>query len=154
DLRALVGALERAGVHRVAGAFHFDESLYPRSAEIDALQPEAATYNPAVSALSVNYNRVELRWKHAPGAPHFTTVLLPPADGGALGVHGVGAGALDGAHDPRIEFVFAPLPGPRWLLSPRLAPSGSVYLPVKGDPGPIAAELFAALAAQAGIHLP
>jgi len=31
---------------RVEGAFHFDESLYPRSAEIDALSPRRHPYNP------------------------------------------------------------------------------------------------------------
>jgi len=153
DLRALAAELRRAGVKRVAGAFHFDESLYPRSGEIDLLQPEAAPYNPAVSALSVNYNRIELRWQRAPGARGFTTRVLSPADGGAIALRGIGSGALDGELDPRIEFVFAPTPAPRWLLSPRLAAKGSTLLPVKGDPGPVAAELFATLAAQVGIEL-
>ena len=154
DLRTLVGELRRAGVSRVAGGFFFDESLYPRSAEIDVLQPEAAPYNPAVSALSVNYNRIELRWRRAPGAPHTTAEVFSPADGGALPLRGITTGPFVGEVDPRIEFVFAPQPGPRWLLSPRLAPSGTAFLPVKGDSGPVVAELFATLARQAGIRLP
>lgn len=152
-LRDLAAGLGRAGIERVDGAFFFDESLYPRAAEIDALQPESAPYNPAVSALSVNYNRLELRWQRGengkPGAR-----LLSPADGGALPVHGIATGTLDDGLDPRIDLVFAPDPSPRWLVSPRLAATGSVFLPVRGDPGPVAAELLATLAARDGITLP
>jgi len=152
DLRTLARALRDAGVRRVDGSFLFDESLFPRSAEIDLLQPEAATYNPAVGALSVNYNRLELRWKR--GGAGYTAKLLSPADGGAIAVRGVGTGVLGSKLDPRIDFVFAPEPEPRWLLSPRLAPSGSTMLPVKGDPGTLAAELFATIAEQQGTALP
>lgn len=154
DLRELTGALRGAGVRRIDGRFLFDESLFPRRGEIDLLQPEAASYNPAVSALSVNYNRLELRWKRTDGGRGLGARLLSPADGGALAVKGIATGLLDGDLDPRIEFVFAPAPAPRWLVSPRLAPSGSTILPVKGDPGPLAAELFVTLAAQRGITLP
>jgi D-alanyl-D-alanine carboxypeptidase/D-alanyl-D-alanine-endopeptidase (penicillin-binding protein 4) len=154
DLRGLAGALRRSGIRRIDGRFLFDESLYPRSGEIDLLQPEAASYNPAVSALSVNYNRLEVRWKKADGSRDPEARLLSPADGGALPVRGIATGVLEPGLDPRIEFVFSTTPAPRWLLSPRLAPSGSTILPVKGDPGPVAAELFATLAADQGIALP
>lgn len=130
DLRELVAALRRAGIERVDGAFFFDESLYPRASEIDLLQPESAQYNPAVAALSVNYNRLELRWQQD-GKGKRTTQLLSPADGGALPVHGIATGLLDAHLDPRIEFVFAADPAPRWLLAPHLAPSGSALLPVR-----------------------
>jgi D-alanyl-D-alanine carboxypeptidase/D-alanyl-D-alanine-endopeptidase (penicillin-binding protein 4) len=153
DLRELVAALGRAGIRRVDGALFFDESLYPRASEIDLLQPESAQYNPAVAALSVNYNRLELRWQ-PDGKGKRGAQLLSPADGGALPVRSVTTATLDARLDPRIEFVFAAEPSPRWLLSPHLAPKGSAFLPVRGDPGPIAAELLATLAARQGITLP
>lgn len=152
DLRMLARALRDAGVRRVDGRFLFDESLFPRSTEIDLLQPEAATYNPAVGALSVNYNRLELRWKRAGSG--YATRLLSPADGGALPVSGVATGVLGKGLDPQIDFVFASGGSPRWLLSPRLAASGSAMLPVKGDAGAIAAGLFVTVAEQQGIRLP
>jgi D-alanyl-D-alanine carboxypeptidase/D-alanyl-D-alanine-endopeptidase (penicillin-binding protein 4) len=152
-LRELVAGLRGAGIRRVEGGFFFDESLSPRAPEIDLLQPESAQYNPAVSALSVNYNRLELRWQRdLKGRP--TGQLWSPADGGALPVRGIATGTLDASLDPRIEFVFAPDPSPRWLLSPHLASSGSAFLPVRGDPGPVAAELLATLAAKSGVTLP
>lgn len=153
DLRALVAELRAAGVRRIDGALWFDESLYPRAAEIDALQPEAAQYNPAVSALSVNYNRIELRWRRDGGGRR-TTAILSPADGGALPVESIGAGVLEAKLDPRIDFLFVGEPRPRWLLAPHLPPSGSTFLPLRGDPGPVAAELLVTLARRAGIELP
>jgi len=152
-LRALVAGLRHAGIRRLDGAFFFDDSLYPRAPEIDPQQPESAQYNPAVSALSVNYNRVELRWQRNAQGRH-STKLLSPADGGALPVRGIATGTLDAALDPRIDFVFAAEPSPRWLMSQHLSAKGSAFLPVKGDPGPVVAELLATLAAQSGVTLP
>ncbi|MEW6271172.1 MAG: D-alanyl-D-alanine carboxypeptidase/D-alanyl-D-alanine-endopeptidase, partial [Thermodesulfobacteriota bacterium] len=154
DLRELVAALRAAGVRRVAGAFFYDESLFPRANEIDLLQPEASTYNPAVDALAVNYNRLVLRWKRQPRTGRLTASFLSPADGGAVPVRSLSAGVLDGGLDPRIELVFAPGARPRWLLSPRLPATGSVEVPVKAEPGGLAAEVLATLAAQAGVELP
>lgn len=153
SLRELAAGLRGAGIRRIDGAFLFDEALYPRATEIDLLQPEAAPYNPAVSALAVNYNRTELRWRRGKKGG-LAAEVLSPADGGALAVRGIGTGTLDQKVDPRIEFVFAPDPSPRWLVSPRVAPSGSTFLPVKGDPGPVVAELLATVAAGSGITLP
>jgi D-alanyl-D-alanine carboxypeptidase/D-alanyl-D-alanine-endopeptidase (penicillin-binding protein 4) len=154
-LRTLVADLASAGVTRIEGAFLVDDSLYPRASEIDPRQPEAATYNPAVSALSVNYNRIELRWQRETTDQHrIAATITSPAAGGQLPVIGVGADVLDGQPDPRIEFVFAAAPSPRWLLSPQLPARGRVFLPVKTEPALIAAELFTVLAARAGIALP
>jgi len=153
-LRRLVADLRAAGVTRVDGAFFYDESLFPRASEIDVLQPEAATYNPVVDALAVNYNRVVLRWKREAKARKPATTIVSPADGGALPVHGLVTGTLEPGLDPRIEFAFAPGAEPRWLLSPRLPPTGSAELPVKTQPGGLAADLFRTLATRAGIELP
>lgn len=154
DLRDLVGDLRAAGVRRVAGSFFYDESLFPRTNEIDVLQPEASTYNPAVEALPVNYNRLVLRWRRDPRTGRLDATFLSPADGGAVPVHGLSAGLLSADVDPRIELAFAPGPKPRWLLSPRLPAKGSVEVPVKAEPGGLAAEIFATLARRAGVELP
>ncbi len=154
-LRTLVAGLTGAGVTRVDGRFRVDDSLYPRAAEIDPGQPEAATYNPAVSALSVNYNRIELRWRREAADPRrIVASILSPAAGGELAVSGVGTDVLDTPSAPRIDFVFAATPSPRWLLSPDLPVRGRVFLPVKTAPALLAGELFTTLATRAGISLP
>src|SRR5262245_49831350 len=113
-LRTLVAALTGAGITRVDGAFLVDDSLYPGAAAIDPRQPEAATYNPAISALSVNYNRVELRWRRNTKDPHrIDATILSPAAGGELPISAVGTAALEEPPDPRLEFVFAATPSPR-----------------------------------------
>lgn len=153
-LRALVAALGRAGITRVDGSLLVDDTLYPPAAEIDPRQPEAATYNPAVGALAVNFNRIELRWRREADRSGFVTTITSPSAGGSVPVTGLATDVLDGQVDPRIEFVFAPSPTPRWLLSPRLPARGSVFLPVKTDPGLLAAELLTTLASRAGMTLP
>jgi D-alanyl-D-alanine carboxypeptidase/D-alanyl-D-alanine-endopeptidase (penicillin-binding protein 4) len=69
-------------------------------------------------------------------------------------VTGIGTAVLDGQPDPRVEFVFAATPSPRWMLSPQLPARGRVFLPVKTEPALLAAELFTTLATRAGIPLP
>jgi len=69
-------------------------------------------------------------------------------------VTGIGTAVLDGQPDPRIAFVFAATPSPRWLLSPQLPARGRVFLPVKTEPALLAAELFTTLATRAGLALP
>lgn len=154
DLRRLVAELRASGIVRVAGAFFWDDSSFPRAGEIDVLQPEAATYNPAVDALAVNYNRLVLRWKRDAQVGRLSATIVSPADGGAVPVRRLGTGMLDGGLDPRIELVFAPGDRPRWLLSPRLPAAGSVELPVKAQPRGLAAELLATLAERDGVRLP
>jgi D-alanyl-D-alanine carboxypeptidase/D-alanyl-D-alanine-endopeptidase (penicillin-binding protein 4) len=154
-LRTLVATLAGTGITRVDGAFLVDDSLYPRAAEIDPRQPEAASYNPPVSALSVNYNRIELRWRRDAADPrHLDATVLSPAAGGELPITAVGTAPLDGPPNPRLEFVFAATPRPRWLLSPLLPRRGRVFLPLRTEPAMVAGELFTTLAARAGVSVP
>src|SRR5262249_23002277 len=60
DLWELASALERVGVKRVVGSFAFDESFLLTTREISNQQPFTVSYNPGLSALSVNYNRIFL----------------------------------------------------------------------------------------------
>lgn len=78
-LEEMVRGLAAAGVARVAGAFSYDTSLLLEASAIDPSQPDTASYNPGVSALSVNYNRVGLTWRHAPGSAKIAATLSSPA---------------------------------------------------------------------------
>jgi serine-type D-Ala-D-Ala carboxypeptidase/endopeptidase (penicillin-binding protein 4) len=152
DLQEFVSALQRAGIKRVTGSFAFDESFLPATHEINPQQPIAVSYNPGLSALSVNYNRIQLRWQHQPGG--FTTTILSPADGGDVPLQAISSGLLPRGLDRRITFLPDGADLDRWLLSPTLPPQGQVELPIKTDPGRIAALLFHALCWQRGIVLP
>ena len=79
-LGGLVAALRTAGIERVEGRFLVADGALPFAADVAPDQPEDAGYNPTISGLNLNFNRVQLSW--APGqAPSFgapgRTVLVP-----------------------------------------------------------------------------
>jgi len=156
DLEELVLTLKAAGVREVAGAFYYDDSMLPRFKRIEPSQPYAATYNPAVGALTLNFNRVQVRWDTdkrgrtlAEARAISKTRALP------IGhiTFGTATAAPDGAPFLLVDTEGAVGAGDRWLMSPRLKRKGHAWLPVR-DPGAAAAEAFRRLAETHGIVLP
>ena len=154
DLQGFVDALKAAGITQVRGRFAFDESLLITTQEINPKQPVAAAYNPSVSALSLNYNRVQLRWKGRPGTGNFQARLRSPADGIFLPVAGVSTGLIPGGVQSDAPFVLDAEGQNRWLLSRQLPARGFKELPVRHAPGKVAASLFRTYCRQRGIALP
>ncbi len=64
-LAELAAALKAAGVREVRGRFLVHDGALPRIGSIDASQPDHLGYNPAVSGLNLNFNRVHFEWKKA-----------------------------------------------------------------------------------------
>jgi D-alanyl-D-alanine carboxypeptidase/D-alanyl-D-alanine-endopeptidase (penicillin-binding protein 4) len=144
----LAQALAAAGVRGVAGRFLVADGALPAIAEIDASQPEDAGYNPAISGMNLNFNRVELSWQPGEGGPRWR--FGAPGARFDPDVAGVGARLAAGAW-PTHRFEGG---GEVWLLPPdALRGRGSVWLPVRA-PGLYAGEVFGRLAADAGIVLP
>jgi len=154
DLREVVAALDRAGITQVTGAFMFDESFLFSTSEIDTRQPIAASYNPGLSALSINYNRIQLRWNRSQGSAAFAATAVSVADGGLVPLEAITIGALPRGVDRRIAFLPDGAAPGRWLLAPALPARGKAVLPVKTAPGRITALLFHTLCHQQGIELP
>ena len=154
DLGGFVDALRAAGITQLSGLFLFDESFTAATDQIDVTQPVAAVYNPGVSALSLNYNRVELRWKGKPGTKNFRTRLRSPADGVFLPVSGISIGLLPAGHAAKTSFLLDGSQMDRWLLSRQLPARGVKELPVKHAPGRLAASLFRTYCRTRGIQLP
>ena len=71
-LAEMAASLKAAGVREVAGRFIVSTGALPQIPRIDRQQPEHLSYNPAVSGLNLNYNRVYFQWKRAGGAWHVT----------------------------------------------------------------------------------
>ncbi|PKQ13612.1 MAG: D-alanyl-D-alanine carboxypeptidase/D-alanyl-D-alanine-endopeptidase [Alphaproteobacteria bacterium HGW-Alphaproteobacteria-1] len=70
DTNALAGmaaALKAAGLREVRGRFRLWGGAVPFKRAIDDDQPEHAGYNPALSGLNLNYNRVHFEWKRQGG---------------------------------------------------------------------------------------
>ncbi|MGR3291242.1 MAG: D-alanyl-D-alanine carboxypeptidase/D-alanyl-D-alanine endopeptidase [Paracoccaceae bacterium] len=66
-LAEMAAALKSAGLREVAGRFLVHGGALPHVDRIDADQPDYLGYNPAVSGLNLNYNRVYFEWKKAGG---------------------------------------------------------------------------------------
>lgn len=156
DLRDFVTALRQTGVKRITGNFFYDDSLLPTTREIESKQPVAVSYNPGLSALSVNYNRIFLRWRRKQKSSTFITSIFSPADGGSIPVKAITTGTLPGGFDKRIAFLpdGAGATTDRWLLSLSLPPQGTIDLPVRNNPGHMTALLFRTLCQQRGLSLP
>ena len=154
DLQGFVDALKAAGVIRVEGRFIFDESFLTTTQEINPKQPVAAVYNPSVSALSLNYNRVQLRWKGRPGAKIFQAWLRSPADDIFLPVADVSTGLIPMGVQSESPFLLDGGSKDHWLLSRQLPARGFKELPIRRAPGKVAASLFRTYCLQRGISLP
>jgi D-alanyl-D-alanine carboxypeptidase/D-alanyl-D-alanine-endopeptidase (penicillin-binding protein 4) len=150
DLAPLVEAARRAGLARVTGRFLVDGDGLVTAPEIDPAQPVEAAYNPGVSALNLNFNRVRLRWSEARGSDALSVTaeadeLDPPLE--LVSVERADNGGADFAHR---------LAGPRetWRIAGRtLRGAGARWLPVK-RPALHAGDAFRAVAAARGLALP
>jgi D-alanyl-D-alanine carboxypeptidase/D-alanyl-D-alanine-endopeptidase (penicillin-binding protein 4) len=147
-LGALAQALGAEGLTRVDGRFLVTTGALPAVARIAPGQPDDAGYNPPVSGLNLNFNRVFLAW--SPGAAGPSLRFTAPGETFDAPVASV-TGELVARGPARLS-----VHGGRevWSL-PRggVAATGSMWLPVRA-PAAYAGEVFRALARQQGIALP
>lgn len=64
-LARLASRLKQAGVREVSGRFLVWGGALPSIRAIDPSQPDHVGYSPAISGLSLNYNRVHFEWKRS-----------------------------------------------------------------------------------------
>lgn len=67
DLAALAAKVKDTGLQSVTGRFLIWGRALPFAPVIDDLQPAHVGYNPAISGLALNFNRVHFEWKRANG---------------------------------------------------------------------------------------
>ncbi|RMD48621.1 MAG: D-alanyl-D-alanine carboxypeptidase/D-alanyl-D-alanine-endopeptidase, partial [Alphaproteobacteria bacterium] len=149
-LAELAAALKAAGVRELAGRFAVWSGALPYTPWISADQPYELAYNPAVSGLMLNFNRVYFEWKRM-------------GKGYDLALQ-----ARSRAHRPRVSCVrialaeratptyryAADAEHERWTVRrSALGRKGGRWLPVR-RPARYAAEVFATLARSHGIVLP
>lgn len=154
EVVTLVGQLQALGVRSVAGAFQVWGGALPYIEEIDPGQPDHLGYNPALSGLNLNYNRVFFQWQRAGGAYDLTLDaraerITPP-------VRMVSMQTVARAAPIYTVDVDARSGREAWTVArPALGDSGSRWLPVRGT-AQYAGEVFRTIAAGAtpAIHLP
>lgn len=143
-LLPLVTGTRALGFRDVTGAFLVDASAAPNIAAIDPGQPEEAPYNPGLSGLNLNFNRVRLLY----GPQQIQTLawaerLRPPADTVEV-VRAATARVFEHRFEQGREL---------WRMSDRAARrKGERWLPVKA-PALYTGAVFRQLAETHGIAL-
>ena len=146
-LGEMVAALARAGLKRVTGRFLVYGDALPAVGRISDDIPVEAGYDPGLSGLSLNNNRVNLEWTKG-GA---TAQMAAPGLRYQPLVQGIRVSVVD--RDTPV-FTYSDQGAENWTVSrAALAKEGSRWLPVR-HVAPYVAEVFATLCAMQGISLP
>ena len=150
DLAAMAQALKALGVTGITGRFLVWGGALPFIAEIDRDQPGHVSYNPAISGLNLNFNRVYFEWRKA-GAGYSVSLdarsdLYRPAVTMAT-MRVVNRDA------PLYTYASAKDRDDWTVARPGLGSSGSRWLPVR-HPDIYAGQVFQVLALTYGISLP
>ncbi len=150
DLAALARALQAKGVTGITGRFLVWGGALPQIDAIDRDQPDHVGYNPAISELNLNFNRVHFEWRKT-GAEYAVSMearsdRYRPA---------VAMARMQVVNRQAPLYTYAGAEGrDDWTVArPALGTSGSRWLPVR-RPALYAGQAFEVLAAAHGIALP
>ena len=148
DLAAMAARLQGAGVSAVSGDIRPWGGALPFVRAIDDKQPAFVGYNPSVSGLNLNFNRVHFAWQRS-GSDY--AIAMDARSGQYRPSVSVARVSLAERRSP----VYTYQDGgdhDRWSVSrAALGGSGSRWLPVR-RPDAYAAEVFAKLAVAKGIR--
>ena len=73
DLGRMVADLHSSGVRRIDGSFYVQNRALPTIPFIDGDQPDYLGYNPTISGMNLNFNRVHFKWRR--GADGYRTTM-------------------------------------------------------------------------------
>ena len=148
-LAAMAARLRDAGIREVTGRFRVYGGALPYVRSIDPGQPDHVGYNPAISGLNLNFNRVHFEWRRAGGnwqvAMDARSERLRPA---------VTVARMRIADRRSPLYTYDDRDGvDDWTVAgPALDRDGSRWLPVR-RPAEYAGEVFQVLARSYGIVL-
>ncbi len=150
QLGDLAAALAARGVREVTGRFLAYAGALPTLARIAADQPDQVGYNPGVSGLILNFNRVYFEWKRAGG----DWAVSMDARGTRFVPQVAMAKMAVVAREVPLFTLAAAQGVDAWTVAASaLTADGSRWLPVR-HPAEYAAEVFATLCAAHGMRLP
>ena len=149
-LLPLVMALKETGAKRVKGRFLVERGPAPEIPAIDPTQPAHAAYNPAVSGLNLNFNRVRVEW---PAKAEVADIKVT-ARAGRLNPDVRGVRVLTEAERTYPVFQHDLVGGAEvWSMAQReLSRAGGRWLPVR-QPALYTGDVFAVLAWTQGVAL-
>lgn len=149
DLAYLAAQAKSAGLREVTGRLLVWGGRLPQSDMIDANQPDHVGYNPAVSGMNLNFNRVHFEWLREAG--DYTVRMDARSARIRPGVTRQRMRVAD--RDAPVYTYDAAEGRENWTVArAALGNGGSRWLPVR-DPALYAAEVFQILARSHGIVL-
>lgn len=145
----LAARLKAAGLREVAGRFLLWDRALPDLPRIDGEQPDFVGYNPALSGLNLNFNRVHFEWRRAEKGWNLTMDARAERF-----VPAVSMAKMRVETRARPLFTYeAGAAEDRWTVaSEALGKGGARWLPVR-HPALYAGDVFRTLAAAQGIAL-
>lgn len=148
-LATMAANLKAAGVRSVKGGLRVYEGLLPVMRQIDAAQPDHVGYNPAVSGLALNFNRVHFEWKR--GGSGYAVTMDARSDKYRPAV---AMAAMQVRDRSSPVYTFEDRGGSdHWTVARgALGNGGSRWLPVR-RPGLYAGDVFSTMARSHGIKL-
>lgn len=149
QLAELAQRLHAAGITQVTGDFYVWDDALTNLDEIDASQLDYLGYNPTVTGLNLNFNRVHFEWKREDD--DFATFMDARSDNYRPAVTTSRISIAD-RNDP--VFTYRDLgQADQWTVArAALNDAGSRWLPVR-HPALYAGEVFATFARSHGIRL-
>ncbi|MFN3825665.1 MAG: D-alanyl-D-alanine carboxypeptidase/D-alanyl-D-alanine-endopeptidase [Pseudorhodobacter sp.] len=146
----LASALAARGIKEITGRFLACGSGIPRLDRIDRDQPDHVGYNPTISGLNLNFNRVHFEWKRGNSGP-----LLTMDARGRRFVPRVTMAEVRAVNRAAPLFDYRSGAGrDEWTVAASaLNSNGSRWLPVR-HPEAYCAEVFAVLMRAHGLTLP
>ncbi len=146
----LAQALRNRGVQAVTGRFLVQGAALPAIGRIDPGQPDHVGYNPSISGLNLNYNRVHFRWRRV-GGGHEVVMDAPGNRHNAA----VSVATMQVVNRQTPLYTHADGGGSdRWTVAaPALGREGSRWLPVR-HPDLYAGDVLRGLARARGSVLP
>lgn len=151
DLAALAAQLKANGLREVQGRFGVWSGALPHVEEIDPGQPDHLGYNPSVSGLNLNYNRVHFEWRKS-GADY--TVSMDARAEGYIPRVSSSSMRVSGRTAPLFALDMDPDTGHEtWSVARGgLGGGGTRWLPVRNS-ALYAGDVFRTLARSEGIVL-
>ena len=149
-LAAMAKALKGRGITGVSGRFLVWGGALPNLDQIDPGQPAQVGYNPSISGLNLNYNRVYFEWRR--GGNGYLVSMDARSD---LYRPAISMATMKVIDRPGPLYTYDRAgAGDAWtVMRAGLGDGGSRWLPVR-NPALYAGEAFQSLAAAQGIALP
>ncbi len=148
-LAAMAAELAGLGLREVTGRLMVAEDALPQIFQIDPQQPAHVGYNPAISGLNLNFNRVHFEWARQAG--DYNVSLDARSDALRPAVQ-IARMRIEDRADP--IYTYDQIDGrDHWTVArSALGDDGARWLPVR-RPGAYVAEVFEILARANGVRV-